>query len=373
MDPITPLLLALALNPPDSPLVATAPIFHQAPFAECHASTLVETSEGALVAAWFGGTEEGHPDVGIWLATRDAGAQTWSEPRQVAADRRHPTWNPVLFQPRAGSDDRGGPPLLLFYKVGPSPDAWWGMLTRSTDGGRTWARPQRLRDGALGPIRSKPLELDDGYLLCGSSTEHDGWRIHFELTRDHGRSWRRIDRIAHADPAGGQYGAIQPTLLRHPDGRLQALTRSRQGRILTTWSANQGRNWSPLVPTVLPNPSAGVEGLTLRDTRHLLVYNHTTSGPGSRARLNVALSEDGESWAAAVELENQPGEYSYPAAIQTRDGLVHVTYTWRRQRIQHAILDPARFDLAPMPDGEWPASRAAQPAAAPAAPGSAPR
>jgi predicted neuraminidase len=111
------------------------------------------------------------------------------------------------------------------------------------------------------------------------------------------------------------------------------------------------------MPTVLPNPSAGIEALSLRDGRHLLVYNHTTSGPGSRARLNVALSADGETWGAVVELEHQPGEYSYPAAIQTRDGLVHVTYTWRRQRIQHAVLDPQRFDPVPMPDGVWPASR----------------
>jgi predicted neuraminidase len=353
------LLLLLALAPASGPVIAGAPIFEQAPFAECHASTVVETADGGLAAAWFGGTEEGHPDVDIWLATRAAGAPGWSEPRRVAADRRHPTWNPVLFQPSARPGDPDRPPLLLFYKVGPSPDAWWGMLTRSTDGGRTWSRPQRLGDGALGPIRSKPLELADGSLLCGSSTEHDGWRIHFEVTRDLGRTWRRIDRIGHAEPAGGQYGAIQPTLLRHADGRLQALTRSRQGRILTTWSGNQGRNWSPLAPTVLPNPSAGIEGLTLRDGRHLLVYNHSTGGPGSRTRLNIAVSADGEHWAAVTELENQPGEYSYPAAIQTRDGLVHVTYTWRRQRIQHLVLDPGRFDPLPMEGGEWPVGRAA--------------
>jgi predicted neuraminidase len=71
-----------------------------------------------------------------------------------------------------------------------------------------------------------------------------------------------------------------------------------------------------------------------------LVYNHTTKG---RSPLNVAVSSDGKKWTMVVDLEDQPGEYSYPAVIQTADGKVHVTYTWKRLRIRHAVLDPARF------------------------------
>jgi predicted neuraminidase len=343
----------------------SSPIFERAPCPECHASTLVERSDGALVAAWFGGTEEGHPDVDVWLSLREPDAPIWSAPRRVAtgesADGRHPTWNPVLFQPAAAADRPA--PLLLFYKVGPSPSTWWGMLRRSSDGGLTWSDPERLPDGILGPVRNKPLELEGGVLLCGSSTEHDGWRVHFEKTHDLGRTWRRIDQVVHARPDGGLYDAIQPTILRRPDGSLLALERSRQNRVLATTSTDSGESWSPLVATELPNPSAGIDGVTLRDGRLLLVYNHTTRGPGSRSRLNVALSEDGEAWSAVVELENESapgsggGEYSYPAAIQTRDGLVHVTYTWRRQRIQHAILDPARFEPVAIEGGVWPASK----------------
>ena len=94
-------------------------------------------------------------------------------------------------------------------------------------------------------------------------------------------------------------------------------------------------------PTDLPNPSAGIDGLRLRDGRFLLVYNPTTRG---RRRLAVAVSDDGRRWRRAVALENAPdGEYSYPAMIQAADGLVHVTYTWRRQRIRHVVFDPSQI------------------------------
>jgi predicted neuraminidase len=78
--------------------------------------------------------------------------------------------------------------------------------------------------------------------------------------------------------------------------------------------------------------------VTLRDGRHLIVYNHTAEG---RTPLNVAVSREGTSWDPLLVLEREPGEYSYPAVIQTADGLVHVTYTWKRERIKHVIIDPA--------------------------------
>ena len=103
--------------------------------------------------------------------------------------------------------------------------------------------------------------------------------------------------------------------------------------------------------TVLPNPSAGIDAVALKDGRALLVYNHTET---ARSPLNVAVSLDGKSWSAALILENQPGEYSYPAVIQTADGLVHVTYTWKRERIKHVVIDPRKLVLRPMTEGRWP-------------------
>lgn len=324
-------------------LVHSEFIYESATFPQCHASTIVESKDG-LVAAWFGGRREGHAEVGIWSSRHDDGQ--WTAPVEVAngvisATNRYPCWNPVLFQPKSG-------PLMLFYKVGPSPSTWWGMLMTSKDSGKTWSRPQRLPEGILGPIKNKPVQLANGDILCGSSSEHAGWRVHFERTPDLGRTWSRTEPIND----GKSIGAIQPSILLHEGGRLQALGRSRQSRIWEAWSSDQGRTWAPMALTELPNPNAGTDAVTLRDGRFVLVFNHTARG---RSPLNVAVSKDGKAWQAALVLENEPGnEFSYPAVIQTKDGLVHITYTWKRQRVKHAVVDPAQLQVSPMPAGQWP-------------------
>jgi len=308
-------------------------IYEEAPFPECHASTIAETKAG-LVAAWFGGTEESNADVGIWLAHRDD--EKWSAPVEVATGvyegQRYPCWNPVLFNL---ADDR----LLLFYKVGPSPSSWWGMKIESADQGSSWSAPQRLPNEILGPIKNKPVLLSDGRLLCGSSSEHEGWRVHMEWMSDGGDIWERTEALNKVNENEG----IQPTVLKHGGDRLQILCRSRRsGKILTSTSEDGGRTWSALANTALPNPNSGIDAVTLSDGRHVVVYNHTSRG---RSPLNVAVSEDGTVWRAAIVLEDQPGEYSYPAVIQTSDGMVHITYTWKRQRVRHVVVDPAKLEL----------------------------
>ena len=317
---------ATSTNASSNKIVHSEFIYETAPFPSCHASTIEETKSG-LITAFFGGTDEKNPDVGIWVSRHENGK--WTPPVEVANGvqpdgKRHPTWNPVLFQPRTG-------PLLLFYKVGPSPSRWWGMMMRSTDDGKTWSKPEKLPDEILGPIKNKPVQLADGTILCGSSTEHAGWKIHFERTSDLGKTWTRTK--ADSDPK--QFDTIQPTILVHKD-RLQALCRSGQGRITEVWSTDNGYTWSPMKTTDLPNPDAGIDAVTLKDGRHVLVYNPTTRG---RTPLNVAISSDGKNWQPVATLETQPGEYSYPAVIQARDGKIHVTYTWKRQRIKHAVID----------------------------------
>jgi len=319
-----------------------------APTKSSHASTIVETRLG-LMAAWFGGLYERSPDVGIWMSRHNG--TRWSEPVPLAAgvmkgdDRRYACWNPVLFQPKYG-------PLLLFYKVGPSPESWWGMLMTSDDHGRNWTGPTRLPKDApgrdiIGPVRNQPVELLDNVLLCGSSTEDAGWRVHMERTRDFGKTWTRTGVLN--DPM--EFGVIQPTILVHRGGKLQILCRSKQGCVVESWSEDEGKTWSRMKRTTLPNPNSAIDAVNLRDGRFLLLYNHTAEG---RQMLNVAVSEDGRSWQAALVLENQPGEFSYPAAIQASDGLVHATYTWKRERIRHVVIDPARLQLRPLTNGEWP-------------------
>src|SRR5262245_41488858 len=263
-------------------------VFERAPFASAHASTIVETGEG-LAAAWFGGTREGASDVGIWVSRRladlprrsseGAEAGRWTTPIEVAtgvqADgTRHPCWNPVLFELPDAS-------LVLFYKVGPSPQTWGGMVRAARDAGHTWSEAARLPDGILGPIKNKPVRLADGVILAPSSTESterpSRWRVHFERSADGGRTWTTSPAGGLAD--GHDIEAIQPSILIHPGGQLEAVGRTRAGRLFETWSADAGKTWTPMTLAALPNPNSGIDAVTLRDGRHLIVYNHTEAGP----------------------------------------------------------------------------------------------
>jgi len=327
------------------PVVLREFIYTSAPYPQCHASSIVEMRSGVLAAAWFGGTRERNPDVTIWFATR--GKDGWSNPIQVAAGiqpnaPRLPTWNPVLFQDPAGD-------LHLFYKVGPSPSAWWGMVITSTDEGHTWSKPRRLPDGILGPIKNKPVRLANGDWLSPSSVEKPddgGWSVHFERSSDAGKTWQATAPVA--SPV--RIDAIQPSILFHRDGVLQAVARTKQGVLASTWSRDGGATWSPLAAIDLPNPNSGTDAVTLKDGRQLLVYNHSahrpdSPGKGPRWPLNIALSEDGVAWRNVLTLESVPlkNGYAYPAVIQHSDGLVHITYTHDRVRIRHVVLDPGRL------------------------------
>jgi predicted neuraminidase len=254
-----------------------------------------------------------------------------------------------LFQAANGS-------LLLFYKVGPKPAEWWGMMKTSTDSGKTWSDARRLPEGVLGPIKNKPVQLANGDILCGSSTEGtNGWHVHFERTSDFGETWTSTGWVN-----GTNIGAIQPSILFHGKNKLQALGRTRQDKVFSIASKDGGKTWGEMTLLALPNPDSGTDAVTLRDGRQLLVYNHNTregSNNKGRSPLNVAVSKDGKTWFAALVLEDDadaPSGFAYPAVIQTTDGLVHITYTWERKRIKHVVIDPKRMTLRPMLNGEWP-------------------
>ena len=316
------------------------------PTPQCHASTLAELPDGTLVAAWFGGTREKNPDVGIWFSRR--GKEGWAKPQQLVdgsegEKQDYACWNPVLFQPKTGS-------LMLFYKVGIDPRNWWGMLITSDDGGESWSKPRKLgtseelgeaNTNLIGPVKNKPIQLADGSILCPSSSEHDNWRVHFERSSDLGKTWEVIGPIHN----GTKINAIQPSILTYADGSLQILCRTRENVVGQAWSKDGGETWSEVTATDLPNPNAGTDAVTLQDGRQLLVYNHTTrtSKPAGRQMLNVALSNDGKYWKPVLTLESSSGEYSYPAVIQTSDGKVHVSYTYRRQSVKHVVLDPSEL------------------------------
>ncbi len=308
------------------------------PTPQCHASTIEETATG-LIASWFAGTHESHPDVGIWTAKFNG--SEWSGPVEVADgiqsdSLRYPCWNPVLFAPEEG-------PLMLFYKVGPNPREWWGMLITSEDEGNTWSTPVKLGEDKLGhligPVKNKPVQLTNGSILCPSSTEtKEQWKVHFELTKDLGKTWKVIGPIND----GEAFDAIQPSILNYGKDSLQILCRTRQRVIGQSWSEDGGQTWTKMSATQLPNPNAGTDALTMKDGRQILIYNHTIRTPENKGRdmLNLAISTNGTDWKPVMTLESQQGEYSYPAIIQTSDGLLHITYTYRRQSVKHVVIDP---------------------------------
>lgn len=352
-------------------------LYESAPFPSCHAATLVESDRGSLFCAFFGGTHERHPDVCIYLSKFDG--KQWGEPRNVADGviddgTRLPTWNPVLFQPRGG-------PLMLFYKVGPSPKDWWGMVKTSDDDGTTWSPGRRIGKGLLGPVKNKPVQLDNGLIIAPTSIERiidvnddglraaggaasaalsqsevkpsigTGWDVYFELSEDGGQTFRAMPLVDQPS----DIKAIQPSILIHSQQRLQAIGRTQKNkRLFQVWSEDGGRTWGRMSLTELPNCNSGTDAVTLSDGRHLLVYNHSDTEK-VRYPLNIALSKDGTKWQAACTIESEPpGQYSYPAAIQTRDGLVHIAYTWKRLRMRHAVLDPSKMLLREMANGAWP-------------------
>jgi len=314
------------------PFIAEFIYGDEAGIPSCHASTLVELDNGDILAAWFGGKEEGDKSVEIWLARRSNG--TWSKPMVMTHYPDQPTWNPVLFRDNTNK-------IWLFFKVGPSPREWTGAYRTSTDNGKTWSEVTLLPAGLLGPIKNKPIQLQNSDIVCGTSVEaYKVWTCWTNISSDGGVTWRIGGPIL---IPGHPRGVIQPTLWEYAPNKLRMLMRTKGiGYIAESFSDDGGMTWTPAsIRKDLPHPGSGIDAVCMQDGTIALVYNHTQHG---RTPLNIAFStNNGDTFGTPYVLEDIPGEFSYPAIIQAKDGKLHITYTWRREKIKYMVIDPEKL------------------------------
>ena len=227
-----------------------------------------------LLAAWFGGTREGASDVKIWTARRDKDG--WSTPNEVAAGvdahgKPVAAWNPVLFCPAKG-------PLMLFYKVGPTPAAWWGMLMTSNDSGKDMVRAESgCRMAFSVRSRTSRSSWPTARSCVRRAMSRTGGKLHIERATDQGATWTKTPPLNE----GHKVRQIQPTLLDHGNGSIQLLSRSDAGKIFQSWSNDTGKTWEETTPTDLANPNSGIDAVQLKDGRSLLVFNPVGEQPPS--------------------------------------------------------------------------------------------
>ena len=289
-----------------------------------------------------------------WQQAKDG---TAAKDKRLEGLRRKACWNPVLFQMPTGE-------LWLFFKIGANVADWTGWIAKSNDGGRTWSDKEALPKDFLGPVKNKP-EIVNGRLICPTSTEgKGGWKFHVEILDLKTNEWKYVNipreeavltnDMVPVKPVDGKMpeiilkeGAakrpidcIQPSILRHKDGRLQLVGRTRNARLASTFSSDGGDTWTPVTLLDVPQNQSGTDAVTLKDGRHVLIYNNVYTLPGtpkgSRTPCSLAISDDGLHWTHLLTLEDSPiGQYSYPSVIQGKDGSLHCIYTWRRQRIAY--------------------------------------
>lgn len=333
-----------------------------APWKQCHASSLIEAGDGDLLCAWFAGEAEGAIDNAIWLSrgTRQQTGWSFAEPERMT-DQVEAHWNPVLGRPAGG-------PITLFYKVGRPISRWQTWVRRSTDGYH-WSVPEELVTGDVGgrgPVKNPPVTAADGSWVAPASVETAAepgrpavWESFADLSTDGGVTWEASPPmpVDHACFEGA--GMIQPTMWVGADGVLYALTRTTAGFAWRSRSVDGGRSWSAAEPTNLPNNNSGLCALARPDGT--VVCAHNTSGISWGPRNELVLSgsaDNGRTWERLGDIERLlesghgfggqdagvvttgRGELSYPTLIDdsAHPGRIIVSYTHERTKIVVAAL-----------------------------------
>ncbi|MEV7133373.1 exo-alpha-sialidase [Arthrobacter sp. NPDC093128] len=279
-----------------------------APTVQSHAANLLTLPDGRLGCVWFGGTQEGVPDISIWFSTLEPGSTQWSPAEQLSNDGARSEQNPILFTAPDTS-------LWLLYtaqKAGNQDTAEVRRRT-STDSGRTWGPVETLfpanETGGVF-VRQLPVVLPSGRLIIPIfrciTTPGEKWVGNSDdsavmISDDGGASWTE-----HVLP--GSLGCVHMNIQPVADGSLLALFRSRWAdSIYESRSTDDGTTWSEPVPTELPNNNSSIQFTALADGRLGLVYNHSRAEENTERRLSLydEIDDDG--------LAEEQGQITEPA------------------------------------------------------------
>ena len=306
-----------------------------------HPSSFTELENGDLYLAYYGGEGEYAVETSVFGSRRAKGSNSWTQPEAIARNPFHSMGNPVLWEAPDGV-------VWLFFVV--RPGATWStsriMAKISRDSARTWSDPFVVTWEAGTMVRSRPIALADGaYLLpiyheTGADTELTGADTSSLFLRfdPATKQWTESNRVY------SRLGNLQPAVVQLSNAHLLALCRrggdyepGNDGNVVRTESRDGGKTWSAGTETEFPNPNAAVELIRLRNGHLLFIYNHSAN---DRTPLTAAISTDGgRTFPHRRNLAEGEGSFSYPTAVQTQDGLIHVTFTSdERTVIRHAIF-----------------------------------
>ncbi len=315
-----------------TPATNVVPVFSNQPIFDeivgktgSHAAAITALGDGELLAAWYSYSGPAELDgSAILMSRRPAGGVAWDVP-YVHIDREEGDGNPVLYSE--------GDTVWIFQSVVP-----FGWSTsriecqRSDDGGRSWSEPRAL-DGPLGSnTRYPPVRTADGALLLPAYDNLVLRSIFFRS--DDGFNWK----LASTSFTNPPFQQAQPSLVKLPTGRLLAVMRNDgRGWLWVSASDDNGRSWRRAVDSGFPNSNSPAALLLLESGNLLLVYNDS---PTVRAPLSVTLSPDqGRTWTKSRIIAGGNQSNSYPSAVQTDDGLIHIVYSEARRRIRHVTLN----------------------------------
>ncbi len=349
------------------------------PFQEqhVHSSSIVELPNGDLLSCWFQGSgERTANDVVINGSRLKKGETKWSEPFLMADSPSQPDCNPILFLNNQNKlflmwiiveANRWEASILKFkttmdYNNEGAPVWKWQDILLMKPGvefekrvkeqfekyGRkdlVWAEyalpyEEMLIEAAKDPkkretgwmTRTHPTILEKGKILLPLYSDGFNFGL-IAISEDDGETWKS------SLPIVGR-GLNQPSLIVRNDGSIDAYMRDdgdEPGRIMISHSSDEGYSWTYAQKSEIPNPGASIEILKLKNGHWLLVYNDVDDG---RYSIAVAISDDeGKTWKWKKNLENiEGGSFSYPSVIQTKDGRIHVTYTYRLPGEKKSII-----------------------------------